>query len=250
MLQEISELNMDELLKGFEMPKMGEAYKKEEEANKRRRLKNLTRKYRERRRRLRKKLMTPIDYNDYHDPMTAQPAERFKNPYDYGTQPMTRHNEPQDKTNAAVEAEMVFAGEVDLFDKRLFPAQNRRSYSEKSGREFLADFTKATRGQLVVSMSRLAQENPREFAKLWIEMEKFNTPQQSAVDLNASVTAKASLYDKLDQLSVPDELPMDEAEPIMEETPFAEDEPVPTEGEGIEYTEDYPPATEEDITNQ
>lgn len=255
MLQEISEFNLSEMMDGFTIPKMAKAktgyvteYAKEQyKEYKRKHAREIYNAKRKRQREL-KRLRTPMNYNDYHDPMLQQPAEKFKNPYDYGSQPMTKHNEPQDKTNAAVEASMIFEGEVDLFDKKLFPAQNRKSYSEKSGREFLADFTKATRGQLVVSMSRLAQDNPREFAKLWIEMEKFNTPQQQAVDLNANIQAKAALYDQLDKLSEPEEMSVPDE---LEYSPFEEQEPVPSEGDGIDIAEDYPPThTEEEFTNQ
>lgn len=154
-----------------------------------------------RRKKLKEKLIREMeDYSEesrtFNDP--ARPEDRI-NPYNYGNRPMSRHSEPQDITPAAEE----FKGVVDLFDPTLFPAQNSKKYSDKSGREFLADFTKATRGQLVVSMARIAQENPKEFTRLWIEMEKFNTPQQSAVDVNADVKLKAGLYAKLDEMSGP-----------------------------------------------
>ncbi len=164
------------------------------------RMKSYRRTIRIRRRLKIKKLREMEDYSEqsrtFNDP--AKPEDRI-NPYNYGNRPMSRHNEPQDVTPAAEE----FKGVVDLFDPRLFPAQNSKKYSDKSGREFLADFTKATRGQLVVSMARIAQDNPKEFAKLWVEMEKFNTPQQAAVDINADVKMKAGLYAKLDAMSGP-----------------------------------------------
>lgn len=152
------------------------------------------------------------------------------NPYNYGSRPSSRAMEPADITPAAQE----FKGVVDLFDPQLFPAQNSKKYSDKSGREFLADFTKATRGQLVVSMSRLAKSNPIQFAKLWIEMEKFNTPQQAAVDVNADINMRSALYAKLDAMSGP-MTPDDDTQSVPQEL----DEygnPIPTD----DYPDDTP----------
>lgn len=152
------------------------------------------------------------------------------NPYNYGSRPSSRAVDPADITPAAQE----FKGIVDLFDPKLFPAQNSKKYSDKSGREFLADFTKATRGQLVVSMSRLAKSNPIQFAKLWIEMEKFNTPQQAAVDVNADINMRSALYAKLDAMSGPMS-PDDDTQSVPQEL----DEygnPIPTD----DYPDDTP----------
>lgn len=87
------------------------------------------------------------------------------------------------------------------FMRDLFPYQNVKSWNSKSGREFLADFTKATRGQLAVCMSRLATESPKEFARLWVEMEKFNTPQQSSQQIEATVNQSVDLYAKLQAMN-------------------------------------------------
>ena len=156
--------------------------------------------------------------------------EDRENPYNYGSRPSSRAVDPADITPAAQE----FKGIVDLFDPQLFPAQNSKKYSDKSGREFLADFTKATRGQLVVSMSRLAKSNPIQFAKLWIEMEKFNTPQQAAVDVNADINMRSALYAKLDAMSGPMS-PDDDTQSVPQEL----DEygnPIPTD----DYPDDTP----------
>lgn len=156
--------------------------------------------------------------------------EDRENPYNYGSRPSSRAVDPADITPAAQE----FKGVVDLFDPQLFPAQNSKKYSDKSGREFLADFTKATRGQLVVSMSRLAKTNPIQFAKLWIEMEKFNTPQQAAVDVNADINMRSALYAKLDAMSGPMS-PDDDTQSVPQEL----DEygnPIPTD----DYPDDTP----------
>lgn len=126
------------------------------------------------------------DYNIYRSAEYVSPAE------------------PRQKTHVEItnRGDTTPAHDEYEFMKDLFPYQNIKGWNGKSGREFLADFTKATRGQLAVCMSRLAEENPKEFARLWVEMEKFNTPQQSSQQIEANITQKTDLYAQLQAMNV------------------------------------------------
>lgn len=149
-----------------------------------------------------------VDYDKYTEPEDVK-IDLPKNPYDYGND--------LSKVPAMTE--------VAVYED-LFPYRNSKNYNAMGGREFLADFTKQTRGQLIQCMSRVAQENPREFARIWIEMEKFNTPQQSAVDVNANLTTRGELYAKLNAYNSPNGvIDAEDAQVIEEDAPAMIEEP-------------------------
>lgn len=133
------------------------------------------------------------DYNNNQEDI-SRPKIADKNPYEYKD---IQNNSAQDQ----MEQELPQL-------KRRIPKQ----WYNKSGRDFLKDFLQQSQPELVSCMSEMACNYPVQFAKAWVELQKFVTPQQTATNLNATIQQN-DIYTTLEEMSQ-DTLPQGEQKQI------------------------------------